>query len=87
MQIAPNIAICILAAGIIYLSAAPKTGAAVYKILCAGCHELSNAQIPLRETLGKLSQKQILRSLVFGAISNIGRPVPNDERRSAMGDD
>jgi polyvinyl alcohol dehydrogenase (cytochrome) len=62
------------------LPAAPASGEAVFKQRCASCHDSGNARVPPREALKKLSVANILRTLEFGAMSNIASPLKREDR-------
>src|SRR6267142_6397302 len=66
------------------LIAAPVSGEAVYQKRCAVCHDSSNARVPPRDVLKKLSAARIVRTLDFGLMMNVASVMTHRRRRNAF---
>ena len=67
------------------LRGAPVSGQAVYQKHCALCHDQQKAGIPNREALQQMSVARIMRTLEFGLMMNVARPLRRDERQAVAG--
>lgn len=70
----------VLALAAVSLCAQVPPGAAVYRKHCSGCHEVSDSRIPSRNALSEMPASRILRSLDFGAMMMVARPLSRQER-------
>lgn len=68
------------AVSVVSLWAQAPSGEAVYRKHCSGCHELSDSRIPSAKVLREMTSTRILRSLDFGAMMMVARPLNRDER-------
>lgn len=76
------IAALIGAASLTPAHAAAPAGEAVYGKYCASCHDQTEARIPARAALMKLSPAHILKTLDFGAMMSIAYPIRREEREA-----
>jgi polyvinyl alcohol dehydrogenase (cytochrome) len=74
-----------LAIGCVFVSvafgAAPD-GAAVYKTLCAACHDHPQDRVPAREALSKRSADDVLLALTTGSMREQAKTLSDAERRA-----